>query len=541
MPKSYGIPLWREDYDTSQTGAVSAKIRSRIRPTALARKPTLPGHLGLSENENPDRTLRDHAERGLRTLVAKGKIADEAAAADRLRKELGVIVAMGFSNYFLIVERAIGFARSAGIPVGPGRGSAAGSMAAYCLGITKIDPLKHELMFERFINPDRISLPDIDTDFCEDRRHEVFAFLANEYGDDRVAHISTYSTRKPRGAVRTAARILNMRGLGNRLVAALEERMGSVKGLSEDLAATKTTEAIDDIAKNDPDEEIRRLAQLAAVFLGVPDAQGIHPGGIVLSDEPLRATAPLQPHRTETGRRAVQYDMHATEACGLVKFDFLGLSTLTAIQDCLDLLRNLGIGIDIDEIPQDDENVFKMIRTGKTRTVFQLESGGISQSAKEIGVDSFEDIVALVALYRPGPMGHIQTYASRKRGDSEATFLHPSLESALGKTYGIVVYQEQAMAIAQDFAGYTLAEADILRKAIGKKNAKALYGERANFVSRATNAGHPAELAEEIFDFIVPFAQYGFNRSHAVAYATITYRTAWLKHHHPAACQRSRQ
>ena len=535
MPSSYAIPERDASLAEDGLGQVSASLHGRVQPMSLARAPTLPARLGLRDGEDPAATVRALSRQGLEDKARLGLVRNRAEASARLETELALITGMGFSNYFLIVREAIAFARRSGIPVGPGRGSAAGSMAAWCLGITNIDPIKHRLLFERFINPERISLPDIDTDLCEQRRHEVIAYLAEKYGDDRVAHISTYSSRQPRGAVRTAASILNMRAIGNRVIGAIEERLGKVKGLPEAEVETRVTAAIESIATSDADAEVRRLAGLASTFLGIASTHGTHAGGIVLSDGPLSSLAPINPDRTPQGRLSIQFDMNDTERCGLVKFDFLGLSTLTVMQRCLDDLRSKGIEVDLETIGYDDADVFKLMRSGRNRTVFQLEGGGISQKARDVGIDDFEDVVALLALYRPGPMAHIETYASRKRGDSETTYLHPSLEAALSGTYGIAIYQEQILRMAQDFAGYSLAQADLLRKAIGKKNAKLLNDERASFIARAVDNGQTEEMAEEVFGFIRPFAEYGFNRSHAVAYATIAYQTAWLKTHHPAA------
>ena len=534
MPARIGIPVMDPIREDEPTAAVAASIVARVTTSTLKATPELPARLGLADGEDAATTLRSLARAGMEDRIVKGQAVTPSVARAQLEHELDVITDLGFSNYFLVMQEAISFARSAGIPVGPGRGSVAGSMAAYALGLTNIDPIRHKLLFERFINPERVSLPDIDTDFCEDRRHEVIAHMAERYGEERVAHIATYASNKPRGAVKTAGRILNLSAAAVRLIGMVELRLGKVRMLEEEELNERTTKVIAEIAAEEADGDIRHLATLATAFLGIAANQSVHAGGIVLCDDPIRTKVPLHSARTENGRLLVQTDMKATEKSGLVKFDFLGLTTLTIIAHCLEMLQAHEIDIDLDALPMDDAGVFEMLRRGKTRTVFQLESPGISQAARDIGVDSFEDIVALVALYRPGPMEHIAKYASRKRGLTPVNYTDPAMEEALADTYGIIIYQEQIMAIARAFANYTLAEADILRKAIGKKNMKLLQSQREAFIDKSVEAGHDRELAEEVFEFILPFAEYGFNRSHAAAYGTLTYQTAWLKHHYPA-------
>ena len=534
MPARIGVPPRDEALEADPASLVASKVSRAVEETTLKEAPCPPARLGLPEGGDAASIMAAAARAGLAALCEAGRISDPAAARARLETELEVIVRMGFCNYFLIVREAIVFAKQKGIPVGPGRGSVAGSMTAYALGITKIDPLRHGLLFERFINPERVSLPDIDTDFCEDRRLEVVEHLAELYGDEHVAHISTYGVNKPRGAIRNAGRLLNMTQAAVRLIGEVEDEVGSVKDLDEDAATQKVLRAIAAIAERSQDNDVRRLADLASTFLGVASSQGVHAGGIVLSDMPIRNRVPLHPERTKNNRLAVQYDMRATEACGLVKFDFLGITTLTIMQDCVDQLAAHGIDVDLDALPMEDAAVFRMIREGRTRTLFQLESGGMGQAAREIGVDKFDDIVALVALYRPGPMANIPAYAARKNGSIPITYIDPTVEPTLANTYGIIVYQEQILQIARDFAGYSIAEADILRKAIGKKDLKLLTSQRSAFIQKAVENGRPAKLAEEVFSFVLPFAEYGFNRSHAAAYAIIAYQTAWLKQHHPA-------
>ena len=521
---STSIPTYDPASFAEAAGRNAVALFSRIRPTSLERKPTLPSRIGLEDGESADAKMERLTREGMAERIARGRIVETGETRARLETELALILKLGFSNYFLIMREAVGYARSVGIPVGPGRGSAAGSLVAYALGLTDIDPIRHKLFFERFINPERVSLPDIDTDFCEERRSEVISHMARKYGDDRVAQIATYGMRKPRGAIRDAGRALGLRG-------ASEEAIREIKLNSRE----KDESDFETILADHPDDDVRRVLELALQLKGMAANAGVHAGGVVISDDPIDLSAPVSAKRSDTGRQIIEFDMKGTEGAGLVKFDFLGLKTLTVIADALRALREAGHAIDIDMIDDEDPLVYEMIRRGSTRTVFQLESGGMTRAAMEIGIDKFEDIVALVALYRPGPMGNIPIYGLRKKGVAKVEYLHPDLEPILADTYGVIIYQEQIMQMAQIWAGYSMAEADLLRRAIGKKIASEVEAARIPFCERSDAFGRNPETTRKLFAYIVPFAAYGFNRSHAAAYATITYQTAWLKRHHPGA------
>jgi DNA-directed DNA polymerase III PolC len=507
---------------------VATEIASRIVQTSLKRKPSLP------QTDNAADAFRKEVEEGLQRRVAAGQIKDNAATRQRIENELEVIETLGFADYFLIMREAIRFARANNIPVGPGRGSAAGSLVTYCLGITNIEPLRHGLLFERFLNPSRVSLPDIDTDFDEERRGEVIDHMANVYGDENVAQIATYGSRKTRGSIREAARVLGLRPAGEKLIGELDR-------------IEKEEDPLGILAETVTDPEMALVVDIARTLAGTAAHQGIHAGGIIISDKKIREHAPLLPARSDIGRPVIAFDMKATEDAGFVKFDFLGLSSLSVMHKAVQLLspiraKNNLPPLNLDDLIDrpDDKKVFEMIKSGRTRTIFQLESGGITAAAREIAVECFDDIVALVALYRPGPMAYIPLYAARKHGTEPVEYPDPCLEPITKATYGIMIYQEQIMQMAQAFAGYTMAEADNLRRAIGKKIVSAVQAERKVFIERAMACGHSEDHASDLFKFIEPFALYGFNKSHAVAYATISYQTAWLKANYPgpwfAAC-----
>lgn len=513
-----------EDRPGDKPSENGAAIAGRIQAMGLTRKPSLPKSPAGDRGETAEERLSRMAREGLERRIESGKIPDVAAAKERLEYELGLITGLGYSDYFLIMLEAIGYARSQGIPVGPGRGSAAGSLVAYSIGLTNIEPMRSGLLFERFINPERISLPDIDTDFCIDRRHEVIAHMARTYGDENVAQIATYAHRQPKAAIRDAARALGLTGAGN----------GAVKAI-EALGKQRIEDEWKETLRNHPDPDIQRIGEFAERLHNIASHKGVHAGGLIVSDTPIREHAPVDHQRSDIGRRIIDFDMKATEASGFVKLDFLGLKTLTVIKRTLDDLKSRGIEIDIDSIPEDDPAVFEMLRKGRTRTVFQLESGGMTEAGREIDVSEFADIVALVALYRPGPMEYISLYAQRKRGQAPITYLDPCMEEITASTYGIIIYQEQIMQMARSWAGYSMPEADNLRRAIGKKIKEAVEAERATFMAKCEALGKDPQISEKLFEYVLPFALYGFNKSHAVAYATITWQTAWLKHHHTAA------
>lgn len=526
------LPAWRRRPQTLTCLAlqdapktldpVVEQLAAKLQPMTLKRKPSLP-----SRSDARD-VFRAEVEAGLQRRLARGQIADEALARERIAEELDVIETLGFPDYFLIMREAIRFAREKKIPVGPGRGSAAGSLVTYCLGVTNIEPLRYGLLFERFLNPSRVSLPDIDTDFCELRRGEVIDHMATVYGDENVAQIATYGSRKTRGSIREAARVLGLRPAGENLIQLLAPIEKEEKPF--DILTPKVT-----------DPEMSLVLDIAKTLSGTAAHQGIHAGGIIISDAAIREDAPILPERSDIKRPVIAFDMKATEDAGFVKFDFLGLSALSVmaltVKNLTPIRQAQGLPpLELDDLLDDptDPKVFEMIRKGQTRTIFQLEGGGITAAAKEIAVECFEDIVALVALYRPGPMAYISTYAARKRGEEPIEYPHPSLEPITKATYGIMIYQEQIMQMAQAFAGYNMAEADNLRRAIGKKIKAAVMAEEKTFVAKALEVGQSEKKALEMFEFVQPFALYGFNKSHAVAYASISYQTAWLKAHYPA-------
>jgi len=455
--------------------------------------------------------------------------------ADRIGHELDVITRMGFAGYFLIVWDLIRFARENGIRVGPGRGSAAGSVVSYALRITDLDPLRYGLIFERFLNPERKQLPDIDMDFDERRRDEVIRYVAQKYGSDHVAQIITFQTIKGKQGIRDAARVLGFpASVGDRLC-----KMYPPAVLGREHPIDVALEHSPELREAyDKEPEAREIVDTAKALEGLRREDSVHAAGVVIGDAPLVNYLPLKlskDSRDDTRRIVTQFDMHGVEKLGLLKMDFLGLRTLSVIEDTLALLRRKGIELDIDHVPLDDQAAYAMLRRGDTTGVFQLESPGMRQLIHLLLPDRFEDLMALVALYRPGllSMGQHAEYAERKHGRKPVTYPHPDLEEVLRNTYGIIVYQEQVMQIANRMAGYSMGEADGLRKAMGKKIRELLVPHRETFVRQCVERGYQRRIAEDIFDLIVPFADYGFNASHACAYAYVAYQTAYLKAHHP--------
>ncbi|PTQ53874.1 MAG: DNA polymerase III alpha subunit [Hydrogenibacillus schlegelii] len=465
--------------------------------------------------------LRTLAEEGLRRRFG----APSAAARARLDHELDVIVRMGFSDYFLIVADVVAYARRRGIAVGPGRGSAAGSLVAYALGITDVDPLRYDLLFERFLNPERRSLPDIDIDFADDRREEVLAYVREKYGADRVAGIGTFGTMAARMSLRDAGRAL---GLSPTDIDRLAKRIPAQPGATLE-AALRDDPALRAEGEKNPD--IRRLFDIARRIEGLPRHVSTHAAGIVLAPEPLDGLVPLFPG---AGGAVTQFPMEDLERLGLVKMDFLGLRNLSLLDRTVRSLSRAGVAeIDLRTLSLDDAETYRMLARGETDGVFQLESPGMRRLLVELRPSAFDDLVAAIALYRPGPMDQIPAYLRAKRRPEAVRYPHPALRPILEPTYGVIVYQEQIMRIAEALAGYTLGEADLLRRAVAKKDRSALEGERTRFVERAVGRGVPKAEAEAVYDLIVRFADYGFNKSHAVAYALIAYQTAYLKAHHP--------
>jgi len=494
--------------------------------------PELPVPAGLTIDE----CLRRDARSGLEQLVAAGKAGSDEAYRERLAQEVQMICRMGFAGYFLIVADFIRWARENGIPVGPGRGSGAGSLVAYALGITELDPIRNSLLFERFLNPERVSMPDFDIDFCMEGRDRVIDYVAERYGRDRVSQIITFGTMAARAVVRDAGRVLGQPyGFTDR-IAKLIPPEPKIK-LDDAIAAEAELRTL-----HESDDDVRAVIDLARQLEGLVRNAGKHAGGVVIAPTRIVDFAPLYRVEGET-TTVTQFDKDGLEAVGLVKFDFLGLRTLTIIDRAVKTINAGRTGdtpaLDIGSLPLDDRATFELLRSGRTGAVFQLESRGMRDLIKRLKPDNFDDLVALVALFRPGPLqsGMVDDFIARKHsGDTLAVdYLHPDLEPVLKSTYGVIVYQEQVMQIAQILAGYTLGGADLLRRAMGKKKPEEMAKQRAVFTSGAADRGVAPGLATRIFDLMEKFAEYGFNRSHSAAYALLSYRTAWLKTHHPAA------
>ena len=466
-----------------------------------------------------------NADGGLRTAESS-KIYEE-----RLKFELGVIKGMQFSGYFLIVADFINYAKDHGIPVGPGRGSAAGSLVAYVLKITDLDPIRHGLLFERFLNPERRSMPDIDVDFCIRGRDQVIRYVKEKYGSDKVAQIATFGTLKAKAAIKDVGRALGFSFAETDAIAKLvpAPKQGFDYALAD---AIKMEPRLQELMKSDP--RVQNLIQHALRLEGLTRHASTHAAGVVLSNLPLVDYLPL--YVDKEGGIVTQFDMASVEKIGLIKFDFLGLKTLTLIHDCLKLIRaSRGVEIDINNLPLDDKKTYRLLCSGNTTGIFQLESTGIREMTVKIRPNCFEDLVAILALFRPGPLdsGMAEEYIKRKHGKEQIRYLHPLLEPTLKDTYGVIVYQEQVMQIAQKLAQYSMGEADILRRAMGKKDPEEMASQRERFVQGARKNKIDPKRAAEIFDQMETFARYGFNKSHSAAYALISYQTAYLKTHYP--------
>jgi DNA polymerase III subunit alpha len=451
--------------------------------------------------------------------------------AERLEYELDVIKRMQFPGYFLVVADFINYAKRSGIPVGPGRGSSAGSLVAYALRITDLDPIRHVLLFERFLNPERRSMPDIDVDFCIRGRAQVIQYVKDKYGADRVAQIATFGTLKAKAAIRDVGRALGFSFAETDTIAKLipAPKQGFDYPLAESL---KMEPRLPELIKNDP--RVKTLMDHALRLEGLVRHASTHAAGVVLSNLPLVDHLPL--FVDKEGGIVTQFDMSCVEKIGLVKFDFLGLKTLTLIHDCLKLIEvTRGEKIDLNRLPLDDKKTYRTLCNGNTTGVFQLESGGIREMTVKIRPNCFEDLVAILALYRPGPLdsGMAEEYIKRKHGREKIKYLHPLLETILKDTYGVIVYQEQVMQIAQVLGGYTMGDADILRRAMGKKDPEEMAAQRERFVEGARGKKIDDKIAAEIFDQMETFARYGFNKSHSAAYALVSYQTAYLKTHYP--------
>ena len=491
------------------------------------------GGMLLPSYETPDGLsldtyLEQVARAGLQERLRKQPVPQEEAYWQRLEREIGIIRSTGYSGYFLIVWDFIRYAREQDIPVGPGRGSAAGSLVAYALRITDVDPLHYNLLFERFLNPERVSMPDIDIDFCMDRRDEVIRYVTNKYGAANVSQIITFGSMLAKGVLRDVGRALDMpysevdriaKLVPNHLNITLDSALEEEPRLREMQTA---------------DPRVERLITTARRLEGLSRHASVHAAGVVISPEPLANIVPLS--RGANGEVVTQYAMDDIEAMGLLKMDFLGLRTLTVIHNALRFIReNRDITLDIDIIPLDDPETYRLLSEARTNGVFQLEGRGLRDLLRKLQPHVFEDLVALVALYRPGPLGSgmVDDFIERRHGRHAITYDLPELEPILRPTYGVIVFQEQVMQIATTLAGFTLGGADLLRRAMGKKKPEVMAEQREHFVQGSINNGFPEELAAKIFDLIAYFAGYGFNRSHSVAYALIAYRTAYLKAHYP--------
>jgi len=456
--------------------------------------------------------------------------AQQPTYAERLATELDVILRMGFAGYFLIVADFVQWAKDNGVPVGPGRGSGAGSLVAYALGITDVDPLQHGLLFERFLNPERVSLPDFDIDFCMEGRDAVIDYVARRYGRERVSQIITYGSMAAKAVVRDVGRVLGQPyGFVDTIAKLIPFELGIT--LEGALAQEPLLRA-----RYEQEDEVRALLDLARTLEGITRNAGKHAGGVVIAPSKLTDFTPLYCEQGGTSL-VTQFDKDDVEAVGLVKFDFLGLRTLTIINWAVQAIRQTGVALDITQIPMDDPATFELLKNCSTTALFQLESRGMRDLVKRLQPDRFEDIVALVALFRPGPLqsGMVDDFIARKHGKAKVVYPHPDLVPILQPTYGVILYQEQVMQIAQVLAGYTLGAADLLRRAMGKKKPEEMAKQRAIFTQGARARGVDERTATGIFDLMEKFADYGFNKSHSVAYALISYQTAWLKAHYPAA------
>lgn len=478
-------------------------------------------------NKSPEHYLRELCEEG---LIKRYGEQSSGEVRERLEYELSLVHQMGFDDYFLIVHDFVAFAKNSGILVGPGRGSAAGSIIAYVLRITDIDPLRYGLLFERFLNPERVSMPDIDIDFADNRREEVLEYVVKKYGKDRVAQIITYGTMAARAAVRDVGRALAIPYGEVDVVAKLIPGRPGIK-LKE---ALEEQPELKDLYDANP--SMKKLLDLAMKLEGVVRHASVHACAVVISDKPLTTYTPLQMAPGGQDVVITQYEMHAIESIGLLKMDFLGLKNLTILQYALEIIqRTKDVTIDWDTLPLDDAETFELMSRGETTGVFQFESPGMRRYLKELKPSRFEDLIAMNALYRPGPMDWIPSYIKGKHNEKAVKYLHTSFEGILKETYGVAVYQEQILKLAQMVAGFSLGEADILRKAVGKKNMKLLAEQRMKFIQGAVQHGHTEAFSKEVFDKVIePFAGYGFNKAHATCYAMIAYRTAYLKSHYPA-------
>jgi len=491
------------------------------------RKPILPNFGDGSQSEGD--ILAEQARKGLKARLENIVLsAPEETYFERLDFEINIIRQMGFPGYFLIVADFIQWAKGQGIPVGPGRGSGAGSVVAWALTITDLDPLKYGLLFERFLNPERVSMPDFDIDFCQERRGEVIKYVQEKYGADQVAHIITFGTLQARAVVRDVGRVMQMPlGQVDRLAKLVPSNPANPVSLAE---AIKMEKGLRDAQSEDP--AVRRLLETALKLEGLYRNASTHAAGVVIGDRPLTQLVPLY-RDPRSDIPATQFTMKWAEKAGLVKFDFLGLKTLTVIDRCLNYLKQQGVVLDLDAVSTQTPEAYKPLAEGLSAGVFQLESSGMRDVLRKMAPDSIEELTALISLYRPGPMKNIGNYIDRKYGRAPIEYPHESLKEILEETYGIIIYQEQVMQIAQVLSGFSLGDADLLRRAMGKKDQAEMDKQRSRFNDGAVERGVDRHLSNSIFDLVNEFAGYGFNKSHAAAYAMISFQTAYLKALHP--------
>ena len=513
------------DLPEALENTVEIAQRCAFRPTEHA--PILPA---FSKDDELAELTRQAQEGLTARLQQVEAAADEQAYRDRLAFELKVIADMGFPGYFLIVADFIKWAKSNNIAVGPGRGSGAGSVVAWALTITDLDPLRFNLLFERFLNPERVSMPDFDIDFCQSRRDEVIAYVQQKYGRDQVAQIITFGKLQARAVLRDVGRVLQMPyGQVDRLCKMVPNNPANPVTLAEAIDGEPRLQA-----ERDSDPQVAELIEISLKLEGLYRHASTHAAGVVIGDRPLQQLVPLY-RDPKSDMPVTQFNMKWVEKAGLVKFDFLGLKTLTVLEKAVELLAETGVTVDINNLSLDDTATYELMGRGDTVGVFQLESAGMRDVLRKMKPDKFEDIIALVALYRPGPMDNIPLYIARKKGEEELDYLYDTLQPILQETYGVMIYQEQVMQIAQTLSSYSLGEADLLRRAMGKKIKEEMAAQKARFVDGAVENGVPKNKAAEIFDQVDSFAGYGFNKSHAAAYALIAYQTAWLKANHPVA------
>ncbi len=515
--------------DLPEAYANTVTVARRCAVFPEERSPLLPR---FAPEEDEGALLRHQAGEGLEKRLASLSLADDQTAStsyrERLDYELQVIIEMGYAGYFLIVADFIGWAQSQAIPVGPGRGSGAGSVVAWALGITDLDPLRFGLLFERFLNPERVSMPDFDIDFCVERRDEVIHYVRDKYGQDRVAQIITFGTLQARAALRDVGRVLNLPyGQVDRVCKLVPFNPAAPLTLSQAIDAEPALQEA-----RDSDPHIARMMTIALQLEGLTRHASTHAAGVVIGDRPLTELTPLY-RDPRADMLATQFSMKYVEKAGLVKFDFLGLKTLTILEKAVDLVRSRDREFSLDAVDLDDAATYRMLTAGDTVGIFQLESAGMRDVLRRLKPDRFEDIIAVVALYRPGPMDNIPSFISRKHGREKSTGLDPRVDSVLSETYGIMIYQEQVMQIAQILAGYSLGAADLLRRAMGKKIRSEMDAQRQTFVDGAEQRGMSRPKAENVFEQMAKFAGYGFNKSHAAAYALVAYHTAYMKANYP--------